>query len=155
MSSCQQYVDVPMCSVVAFRLPKGNFFVDTSHRQYVTRQCLRILSHFVSTRFMGDKGKDLLNYVYCSNGPQTGSPMPENKQCASKDYVVWTACLFLADVFKRYDDIVQFSFWVISHLQRQMYMLPTETGTKNYWARNFLVPVFERRYFSFLQLESI
>jgi hydroperoxide lyase len=59
---------------------------------------------FVPTRFMGDKGKELLNYVYWSNGPQTSSPTSENKQCAAKDYVVWTACLFIAEVFKRYDD---------------------------------------------------
>lgn len=49
------------------------------------------------------KDKDLLNYLYWSNGPQTGSPSDSNKQCAAKDYVTLTACLILAYTFRRYD----------------------------------------------------
>lgn len=51
------------------------------------------------------KDKDLLNYLYWSNGPQTGSPSDSNKQCAAKDYVTLTACLILAYAFRRYDSI--------------------------------------------------
>ncbi|KAF8391579.1 hypothetical protein HHK36_023885 [Tetracentron sinense] len=60
---------------------------------------------FVSDRFTKEKGQELLNYLYWSNGPQTGSPSESNKQCAAKDYVVLTACLLVADVFRRYDSI--------------------------------------------------
>ncbi|KAH7533095.1 hypothetical protein FEM48_Zijuj04G0093900 [Ziziphus jujuba var. spinosa] len=49
--------------------------------------------------------KELLNYLYWSNGPQTGSPSESNKQCAAKDYVTLTACLFVAYLFRRYDSI--------------------------------------------------
>lgn len=49
--------------------------------------------------------KELLNYLYWSNGPQTGTPAASNKQCAAKDYVTLSACLFLAYVFRRYDSI--------------------------------------------------
>lgn len=49
--------------------------------------------------------KELLNYLYWSNGPQTGSPTASNKQCAAKDYVTLTACLCVAYLFRRYDSI--------------------------------------------------
>ncbi|XP_010248046.1 PREDICTED: fatty acid hydroperoxide lyase, chloroplastic [Nelumbo nucifera] len=58
---------------------------------------------FQPERFTKEKGQQLLNYLYWSNGPQTGSPSTSNKQCAAKDHVVVTACLFLADLFLRYD----------------------------------------------------
>ncbi|KAF6158645.1 hypothetical protein GIB67_040159 [Kingdonia uniflora] len=58
---------------------------------------------FIPDRFTGEKGKELLNYLFWSNGPQTGTPGPANKQCAAKDYVVLTACLFVADIFRRYN----------------------------------------------------
>ncbi|KAM3744990.1 hypothetical protein ACB098_06G092200 [Castanea mollissima] len=60
---------------------------------------------FKPERFMNEKGSELLNYLYWSNGPQTGSPTVSNKQCAAKDYVVLTAALFVAYVFRRYDSI--------------------------------------------------
>ncbi|KAK7839401.1 fatty acid hydroperoxide lyase [Quercus suber] len=60
---------------------------------------------FKPDRFMNEKGSELLNYLYWSNGPQTGSPTASNKQCAAKDYVVLTAALFVAYVFRRYDSI--------------------------------------------------
>ncbi|KAK3040439.1 hypothetical protein RJ639_028688 [Escallonia herrerae] len=59
----------------------------------------------VSDRFTKEKGGELLNYLYWSNGPQTGSPTESNKQCAAKDIVTLTASLFLADIFRRYDHI--------------------------------------------------
>lgn len=58
---------------------------------------------FKPDRFM--KNKELLNYLYWSNGPQTGSPSESNKQCAAKDYVTLTAVLLVAYAFQRYDSI--------------------------------------------------
>lgn len=58
---------------------------------------------FKPDRFIKDK--ELLKYLYWSNGPQTGSPSESNKQCSAKDYVALTACLFLAYAFRRYDSI--------------------------------------------------
>ncbi|KAE8701337.1 hypothetical protein F3Y22_tig00110548pilonHSYRG00796 [Hibiscus syriacus] len=59
---------------------------------------------FKPDRFVG-KGKELLSYLFWSNGPQTGSPSESNKQCAGKDYVTRSASLILANVFQRYDSI--------------------------------------------------
>ncbi|XP_041007308.1 fatty acid hydroperoxide lyase, chloroplastic [Juglans microcarpa x Juglans regia] len=61
---------------------------------------------FKPDRFTNEKGSELLNYLYWSNGPQTGSPSASNKQCAAKDYVVLTAALFVAYIFSRFDSIV-------------------------------------------------
>lgn len=58
---------------------------------------------FQPDRFL--KNKELLNYLYWSNGPQTGSPGQYNKQCPGRDTVTLTACLFVAYVFQRYDSI--------------------------------------------------
>ncbi|XP_022727971.1 fatty acid hydroperoxide lyase, chloroplastic-like [Durio zibethinus] len=59
---------------------------------------------FKPDRFVGN-GKDLLSYLFWSNGPQTGSPSESNKQCAAKDYVTQSASLILARMFQRYDSI--------------------------------------------------
>lgn len=59
---------------------------------------------FVPDRFLGDDHQELLNYLYWSNGPQTAQPATGNKQCAAKDAVVDTACMLLAEMFRRYDD---------------------------------------------------
>ncbi|KAJ7948126.1 Allene oxide synthase, chloroplastic [Quillaja saponaria] len=56
---------------------------------------------FKPDRFTKEKGVELLNYLYWSNGPQTGSPTESNKQCAAKDYVTLTASLFVAHLFRR------------------------------------------------------
>ena len=58
---------------------------------------------FEPDRFVKDKG--MLDYLYWSNGPQTGSPSQSNKQCAAKDYVTLTASLIVAYTFRRYDSI--------------------------------------------------
>ncbi|KAK9155613.1 hypothetical protein Sjap_003093 [Stephania japonica] len=59
---------------------------------------------FVADRFTeGKGGRGLLEYLYWSNGPQTGSPSSANKQCVAKDHVVFTACVIVADLFRRYD----------------------------------------------------
>ncbi|KAJ9686478.1 hypothetical protein PVL29_015402 [Vitis rotundifolia] len=60
---------------------------------------------FVPDRFTKEKGRELLNYLFWSNGPQTGSPSDRNKQCAAKDYVTMTAVLFVAHMFQRYDSV--------------------------------------------------
>ncbi|KAG9447630.1 hypothetical protein H6P81_013758 [Aristolochia fimbriata] len=59
---------------------------------------------FRPDRFAGEKGRELLSYLFWSNGPQTGTPSSSNKQCAAKDFVVATAGLLVAAIFKRYDD---------------------------------------------------
>lgn len=61
---------------------------------------------FVPDRFLGSAGRELLKYLFWSNGPETGTPTLENKQCAAKDYVVETACLLVAEIFNRYDEFV-------------------------------------------------
>lgn len=60
---------------------------------------------FKPDRFTQEKGAQLLNYLYWSNGPQTGSPSVSNKQCAGKDVVTLTAALIVAYLFRRYDSI--------------------------------------------------
>lgn len=60
---------------------------------------------FKPDRFTKEKGAHLLNYLYWSNGPQTGSPSVSNKQCAGKDVVTLTAALIVAYLFRRYDSI--------------------------------------------------
>nr|QWK52317.1 cytochrome P450 74B2 [Isatis tinctoria] len=60
---------------------------------------------FKPDRFVGQTGSGLLNYLFWSNGPQTGTPSSSNKQCAAKDIVTITACLIIADLFLRYDKI--------------------------------------------------
>ncbi|XP_039031432.1 probable inactive linolenate hydroperoxide lyase [Hibiscus syriacus] len=59
---------------------------------------------FKPDRFVGT-GKELLNYLFWSNGPQTGSPSETNKQCAAKDYVTLSASLIVAHMYKRYGSI--------------------------------------------------
>ncbi|KAJ8424899.1 hypothetical protein Cgig2_007624 [Carnegiea gigantea] len=58
---------------------------------------------FHPDRFVGEKGQELLNYLYWSNGPQTGEPSPSNKQCPGMKSVILIACLLVAHLFQRYD----------------------------------------------------
>ncbi|KAL1220595.1 Linolenate hydroperoxide lyase [Cardamine amara subsp. amara] len=60
---------------------------------------------FKPDRYIGQTGSKLLNYLFWSNGPQTGTPSTANKQCAAKDMVTLTACLIIADLFLRYDSV--------------------------------------------------
>lgn len=60
---------------------------------------------FKPDRYIGQTGSELLNYLFWSNGPQTGTPSESNKQCAAKDMVTLTACLIIADLFRRYDTV--------------------------------------------------
>ncbi|KAK9697169.1 hypothetical protein RND81_08G019400 [Saponaria officinalis] len=73
---------------------------------------------FVPDRFVGEKGQKMLNYLYWSNGPQSGNPSLSNKQCAAKDYVAHTACLFVAYFFLRYDSVTVDSSGAIIGLQK-------------------------------------
>ncbi|PKA46594.1 Allene oxide synthase, chloroplastic [Apostasia shenzhenica] len=59
---------------------------------------------FLPERFLGEEGKERLKYLFWSNGPETETPAKENKQCAAKEHVVATACLMVAEMFRRYDD---------------------------------------------------
>lgn len=59
---------------------------------------------FLPDRFVGEEGEKLLSYVYWSNGPETDDPALGNKQCAAKDAVIATACMLVAELFRRYDD---------------------------------------------------
>ena len=61
--------------------------------------------NFKADRFTKEIGSELLNYLYWSNGPQTGSPSELNKQCAAKDFVTLTASLIVSYLFRRYDSI--------------------------------------------------
>ncbi|OEL36944.1 Linolenate hydroperoxide lyase, chloroplastic [Dichanthelium oligosanthes] len=59
---------------------------------------------FVPERFIGDEGQALLRHLFWSNGPETSQPAAGNKQCAAKEVVVDTACMLVAELFRRYDD---------------------------------------------------
>ncbi|KAL3634229.1 E1 ubiquitin-activating protein aos1 [Castilleja foliolosa] len=56
---------------------------------------------FVPTRFVGEE--ELLKHVVWSNGPESGRPTVNNKQCAGKDFVVLAARLLVVELFRRYD----------------------------------------------------
>ncbi|KAJ7548242.1 hypothetical protein O6H91_07G004100 [Diphasiastrum complanatum] len=58
---------------------------------------------FVADRFMGEKGKKLLPNLLWSNGYNHQPATAVNKQCGGKDLVEHISCLFLAELFTRYD----------------------------------------------------
>ncbi|KAL3840350.1 hypothetical protein ACJIZ3_024941 [Penstemon smallii] len=58
---------------------------------------------FVPGRFIGEEGEKLLDHVFWSNGPESGKPTVNNKQCAGKDFVVLASRLLLVEFFRRYD----------------------------------------------------
>jgi len=62
---------------------------------------------FTPDRFMHDedKGQNLLQYLFWSNGPETDEPSIHNKQCPGKNIVIILACLFVAHIYLRYDSI--------------------------------------------------
>ncbi|KAL9145064.1 hypothetical protein ABFS82_13G014600 [Erythranthe guttata] len=64
---------------------------------------------FVFDRFSKERGggDELLKYLFWSNGPQRGGDGPSagNKQCSGRDMVPLTAAVFLAYLFRRYDEI--------------------------------------------------
>lgn len=82
---------------------------------------------FKPDRFRAEKGAELLNYLFWSNGPQTGTPTEHNKQCAAKDLVVLTAVVFVAYIFRRYDSITGEGA-SISGLQRANWNCPFDVN---------------------------
>ncbi|XP_009347137.1 fatty acid hydroperoxide lyase, chloroplastic [Pyrus x bretschneideri] len=87
----------------AFDIKKGELLCGFQQQVMRDEKVFDEPDTFKPDRFM--KNKELLNYLYWSNGPQTGSPSESNKQCAAKDYVTLTATLLVAYVFQRYDSI--------------------------------------------------
>ncbi|XP_068335578.1 fatty acid hydroperoxide lyase, chloroplastic-like [Pyrus communis] len=87
----------------AFNIKKGELLCGFQQQVMRDEKVFDEPDTFKPDRFM--KNKELLNYLYWSNGPQTGSPSESNKQCAAKDYVTLTATLLVAYVFQRYDSI--------------------------------------------------
>ncbi|KAB2613588.1 allene oxide synthase [Pyrus ussuriensis x Pyrus communis] len=87
----------------AFDIKKGELLCGFQQQVMRDEKVFDEPDTFKPDRFM--KNKELLNYLYWSNGPQTGSPSESNKQCAAKDYVTLTATLLVAYAFQRYDSI--------------------------------------------------
>ncbi|KAL5990142.1 hypothetical protein ACLOJK_011039 [Asimina triloba] len=88
----------------AFEVRKGELLCGYQPLAMLDGKVFDRAEEFVADRFTGAKGKQLLNYVFWSNGPQTGTPSTTNKQCPAKDYVVFTACMIVAWIFTRYDE---------------------------------------------------
>ncbi|KAF3776944.1 Linolenate hydroperoxide lyase [Nymphaea thermarum] len=79
---------------------------------------------FVADRFTKENGGEaLLKHLFWSNGPQTGSPTINNKQCAAKDYVVATAWLIVAEIFSRYESFGTDGSSTITSLQESRVMV--------------------------------
>ncbi|KAM1545151.1 hypothetical protein ACFX10_045529 [Malus domestica] len=87
----------------AFDIKKGELLCGFQQQVMRDEKVFDEPDTFKPDRFM--KNKELLKYLYWSNGPQTGSPSESNKQCAAKDSVTLTATLLVAYVFQRYDSI--------------------------------------------------
>ncbi|KAM1324415.1 hypothetical protein PS2_045185 [Malus domestica] len=87
----------------AFDIKKGELLCGFQQQVMRDEKVFDEPDTFKPDRFM--KNKELLNYLYWSNGPQTGSPSESNKQCAAKDSVTLTATLLVAYVFQRYNSI--------------------------------------------------
>jgi hydroperoxide dehydratase len=67
-------------------------------------------AEFVGDRFVGEEGRQLLKYVYWSNGRETEEPSVSNKQCPGKNFVMLVGRLFVVELFLRYDTFsVQFT----------------------------------------------
>ncbi|KAL2898420.1 Allene oxide synthase 3 [Bienertia sinuspersici] len=58
---------------------------------------------FKGNRFVGEKGKELMKYVYWSNGKNIDDPTPDDKQCAGKNIVELLSAIMVAEFFLRYD----------------------------------------------------
>ncbi|KAL2898382.1 Allene oxide synthase chloroplastic [Bienertia sinuspersici] len=58
---------------------------------------------FKGNRFVGEKGKELMKYVYWSNGKNINDPTPDDKQCAGKNIVELLSAIMVAEFFLRYD----------------------------------------------------
>ena len=90
----------------AFRVNKGELLC--GYQKLVMRDpvVFNEPEKFKPDRFTKENGgAQLLDYLFWSNGPQSGSPSVSNKQCAGKDIVTLTAALIVAYLFRRYDSI--------------------------------------------------
>lgn len=86
----------------SYKINKGQFVV--GYQPMATRDP-KIFAHadeFVPDRFMGD-GEKMLKHVLWSNGRETETPAPDNKQCPGKDLVQILGRLILVEFFMRYD----------------------------------------------------
>ncbi|XP_077229209.1 hydroperoxide lyase 1 [Tasmannia lanceolata] len=88
----------------AFEIRKGELLCGYQTLAMRDPKVFESPDEFIPDRFTKEKGRELLNYLFWSNGPQTGTPSTGNKQCAAKDYVVLTAALLVAELFTRYDE---------------------------------------------------
>lgn len=87
----------------AFEVKKGEMLF--GFQPYATRdpRIFDRAEEFVADRFVGEEGMGLLKHVLWSNGPETGNPTVDNKQCAGKDFVVMVSRLLVVELFRRYD----------------------------------------------------
>ncbi|XP_074347758.1 fatty acid hydroperoxide lyase, chloroplastic-like [Apium graveolens] len=87
----------------AFEIKKGELLCGYQPQVMRDEKVFEEPEKFVADRFTTKKGSELLNYLYWSNGPQTGTPSESNKQCAGKDYVTLTTSIIVAHMFQRYE----------------------------------------------------
>lgn len=87
----------------AFRIKEGQMLY--GYQPFATKdpKIFDQAEEFVPSRFIGEEGEKLLKHVLWSNGPETGNPSVNNKQCAGKDFVVLVSRLLLVELFRRYD----------------------------------------------------
>ncbi|KAJ0966700.1 hypothetical protein J5N97_023617 [Dioscorea zingiberensis] len=94
--------DFELCShESSFRVAKGELLC--GYQPLVMRDpvVFKDPDAFLPDRFAEDK--ELLKYLFWSNGPETAEPTTGNKQCAAKDHVVATSCMLVAQIFNRFD----------------------------------------------------
>ncbi|KAL8058924.1 hypothetical protein ABFX02_03G054200 [Erythranthe guttata] len=87
----------------AFQIKEGDMLY--GYQPFATKDS-RIFDRadeFVPDRFVGEEGEEMLKHVLWSNGPESGAPSVNNKQCAGKDFVVLASRLLLVELFRRYD----------------------------------------------------
>jgi len=88
----------------AFQVAKGEVLCGYQPLAMRDPEVFERPEEFVPERFLGEEGQALLQHLFWSNGPETSQPAAGNKQCAAKEVVVDTACMLVAELFRRYDD---------------------------------------------------
>jgi hydroperoxide dehydratase len=86
-----------------FKVKKGEIICGYQPLAMRDEKVFANAEEFVPDRFVGDQGKRLLEYVYWSNGPESGMSAVDNKQCPGKDLVILAGRFFVAELFLRYD----------------------------------------------------
>ncbi|EFJ10366.1 hypothetical protein SELMODRAFT_183932 [Selaginella moellendorffii] len=86
-----------------YKIKKGELL--GTHQYFVMRDpvVFKDPHSFVPDRFMGSEGAALLPHIVWSNGRETDSPTPTNKQCPGKNQAELIAVQFIAEMFLRYD----------------------------------------------------